>query len=183
MDIVYGQPLKELLQISAYFKEQIIVLISTEIQELQVKKKGLIPCYLVDEKFDLNKIKNKKKAVYGGSVVKNEFAVKIKADFLLQPSNEKQFFDLGLAKKLSENKTTVVLLFDELSGKNSFDRNLFWKNYLEIVYYCKQKGTKFFVASGGKEPLCLRPQKVRIALGELLGLSKEKAEEYLEKEK
>ena len=182
MDIVYGQPLKELLQISSYFKEQLIVLVNTELQEVTVKKKYLKTCFLVNEKTDLNKIKNKRKAVIGGSVAANEFAVKIGANYLLQPCNEKQFFDLGLAKKLSENNTTVVLMFDELRGKNSFERHLYWKNYLEVVNYCKRKGTKFIVASGGTDPLALRPRKVRRALAEILGLPKEKAKEYLSEE-
>jgi len=182
MDIVYGQPLKELLQISSYFKEQLIVLVNTELQEVTVKKKYLKTCFLVNEKTDLNKIKNKKKAVVGGSVVANEFAVKICANYLLQPVNEKQFFDLGLAKKLADNNTTVVLMFDELRGKNSFERHLYWKNYLEVVSYCKRKDTKFIVASGGTDPLALRPRKVRLALAEILGLPKDKAKEYLEEE-
>ena len=182
MDLVYGQSLKELLQISSYFKEQLIVLIKTETQELQVKKKSLKTCFLVDEKTDLNKLKNKRKAVVGGSVAKNEFAVKIKANYLLQPVNEKQFFDLGLAKKLAENNIVVVLMFDELHCKNSFERHLYWKNYLEVVNYCKRKGTKFIVASGGTDPLALRPRKVRAALAQILGLSEEKAKEYLSEE-
>ena len=182
MDLVYGQPLKELLQISSYFKEQLIVLVSTEIQELQVKKNYLKPCYIVNEKTDLNKVKNKKKAVIGGTVKTNEFAVKIKADFLIQPSAEKQFFDLGLAKKLSDNGTRVVLMFDELMKKNSFERHLYWKNYLEIVNYCKRKETKFMVASGGKDPLAIRPRKVRQALAETLGLDKVLAKKYLKEE-
>ena len=182
MDLVYGQSLKELLQVSSYFKEQLIVLVNTQLQEAQVKKKSLKTCFLVNEKTDLNKIKNKKKAVVGGSVKTNEFATKIKADFLLQPVNEKQSFDLGLAKKLFENNTTVVLMFDELRCKNSFERHLFWKNYLEVVNYCKRKGTKFIVASGGNDPLALRPRKVRCALAQLLGLDEEKAKEYLSEE-
>ncbi len=182
MDIVYGQPLKELLQISSYFKEQLIVLVNTETQELQVKKSFLKPCFLINEKSDLSKLKNKRKAVVGGSIVSNELAVKTKADFLLQPCNAKQFFDLGLAKKLAENNTRVVLMFDEMRGKNSFERHQYWKNYLEVVNYCKRKGTKFIVASGGKEPLALRPKKVRQALVEILGIEKDKAEEYLREE-
>ncbi|MBT4870044.1 MAG: hypothetical protein HON47_00525 [Candidatus Diapherotrites archaeon] len=182
MDLVYGQSLKELLQISSYFKEQLIVLVSTELAESAVKKKSLKTCFIVTPKTDLNKIKNKKKAVVGGSVKLNEFAVKIKANFLLQPVNEKQFFDLSLAKKLAENKTTVVLMFDELRKKNSFERHLYWKNYLEVVNYCKRKGTKFIVASGGDDPLALRPRKVRRALAEILGLDAKKAKEYLSEE-
>jgi len=182
MDIVYGQPLKELLQVSSYFKEQLIVLVNTELQEAQVKKKYLKTCFLVNEKTDLNKIKNKKKAVIGGSVAANEFAVRIGANYLLQPCNEKQFFDLGLAKKLADNNTMVVLMFEELRGKNSFERHQYWKNYLEVVDYCKRKGTKFIVASGGADPLTLRPIKVRQALAEILGMPAIKAKEYLEEE-
>ncbi len=180
MDIVYGQPLKELLQLSSYFKEQPLVLVSNELQEKKVKQKELNPCYLVDEKTDLNKIKNKKKAVLGGSVKNNEFAALIKADYLLQPSNEKQFFDLGLAKKLADSNTCVVLMFEELLEKNSFERHKYWKNYLEVVRYCKKKGTKFIVASGSKDALNLKHPKVRQSLMELLGLEKEKAKKYLE---
>ena len=182
MDLVYGQPLKELLQVSSYFKEQLIVLVNTELQDAQVKKKSIKTCFLVNEKTDLNKIKNKRKAVVGGSVSANEFAVKIKANYLLQPSNDKQFFDLGLAKKLAENNTVVVLMFDELRSKNSFDRHKYWKNYLEVVNYCKRKGTKFIVAAGGNDPLALRPRKVRQALCELLGISEEDAKKYLSEE-
>lgn len=173
MDIVYPQPLKELLQVGTYFKEQLIVLVLNEIQEKKVKQAGQIPCYLVNEKTDINKLKNKKIAVLGGSVKNNEFAVKIKANFLLQPSGEKQFFDLGLAKKLNENNTTVVLMFEELLDKNSFERHLFWKNYLEVVKYCNKKNTKFVVASGCKDPLNLKHPKVRLALSETLGLKQE----------
>jgi len=171
MDIVYVQPLKELLQVGTYFKENLIVLVNNEIAEKKVKQAGQIPCYLVNESTDLNKIKNKKKAVLGGSVKSNEFAVKIKADFLLQPSGEKQFFDLGLAKKLADNKTIVVLMFEELLDKNSFERHLFWKNYIEVVNYCKKKKTSFFVASGCKDPLNLKHPKIRSALAQTLGLS------------
>jgi len=170
MDIVYPQPLKELLQVSTYFKEQLIVLVLNDIQEKKVKQAEQIPCYLVDEKTDINKLKNKKIAVKGGSVKSNEFAVKIKADFLLQPVSEKQYFDLGLAKKLSENETTVVLMFEELLDKNSFERHLFWKNYLEVVRYCNKKNTKFIVASGCKDPLNLKHPKIRRALASTLGL-------------
>jgi RNase P/RNase MRP subunit p30 len=180
MDIVYAQPLKELLQISSYFKEQLIVLVKDEAGEKIAKKRELIPCFIVNEKTDLNKLKKKRKAVMGGSVKANEFATKIKADFLLQPSNEKQFFDLGLAKKLSENGTIVVLMFEELLGKNSFDRHLYWKNYLEIVRYCKKKKTKFVVASGCKEPLNLKPGKVRQSIAQTLGLTNEEAKKALE---
>jgi len=181
MDIVYAQPLKELLQMSSYFKEQIIVLVQNEVHEKKVKQAGLIPCYLIDEK-NSNQIKSSKKktAVLGGSVKANEFAVKIKADYLLQPSNTKQFFDLGLAKKLNENKTTVVLMFEEMADKNSFERHLFWKNYIEVVNYCSKKGTAFFVASGCKDPLHLRSKKVREALAIILGIKKEFASKYLE---
>jgi RNase P/RNase MRP subunit p30 len=183
MDIVYGQPLKELLQLSSYFKEQLIILVTNEIQEKKAKQRELIPCYLVDEKTDLNKIKKKKIAVYGGSVKANEFAAKIKADYLLQPSNEKQFFDLGLAKKLVDNNSCVVLMFEEMLNKNSFERHLYWKNYIEVVRYCKKKGTKFIVASGNKEALNLKHPKVRKSMMELLGLDEFKAKEYLENEK
>ena len=179
MDLVYGQPLKELLQISSYFKEQLIILVKTDASEKAAKQAQQIPCYLVDENTDLNKMKNKQKAVLGGSVKANEFAVKINADYLLQPSNEKQFFDLGLAKKLADNNTTVVLMFEELLDKNSFERHQFWKNYLEVVYYCKKKGTKFFVASGNKEPLNLKHPKVRQSLAQLLGLDEVNAKKYL----
>jgi RNase P/RNase MRP subunit p30 len=179
MDLVYSQQLKELLQISSYFKEQLIVLVNTELSEKQVKQKEQIPCYLVDIKTDLNKIKNKSKAVLGGSVKNNEFAVKIKANYLLQPSNEKQFFDLGLAKKLADNNTTVVLMFEELLNKNSFEKHQYWKNYIEVVRYCKKKGTKFVVASGNKDPLNLKHPKVRQNLAILLGLDQNLAKKYL----
>ncbi len=173
MDIVYPQPLKELLQVSTYFKEQLIVLVLNDIQEKKVKQAEQIPCYLVNEKTDINKLKNKKIAVLGGSITANEFAVKIKANFLLQPVSEKQFFDLGLAKKLSENNITVVLMFEELLEKNSFERHLFWKNYLEVVKYCNKKNTKFIVASGCKDPLNLKHPKIRLALASTLGLKEE----------
>ncbi len=178
MDIVYAQPLKELLQVGTYFKEKLIVLVSNDVQEKKVKQAGQIPCYLIDEKTDINKLKNKKIAVIGGSVKANELAVRVKANFLLQPSNEKQFFDLGLAKKLSENNTIVVLMFEEILDKNSFERHLFWKNYLEVVRYCNKKKTKFVVASGCRDPLNLKHPKIRIALAQTLGLSNELATKY-----
>ena len=107
--------------------------------------------------------------------------MKIKADYLLQPSNEKQFFDLGLAQKLSDNKTTVVLMFEELLKANSFERHQYWKNYVELVRYCKLKNTNFLVASGTKDPLLLRPPKVREALMSLLGFPADRAKECIEK--
>ena len=56
MDIVYYQPLKELLQVSSYFKEQnLIVLVSNEAQEKKVKQAGLTPCFAISEKDDFNK--------------------------------------------------------------------------------------------------------------------------------
>jgi|GEM_PF-1191512 len=185
MDVVYAQPLKELLAVSTYFKEQLIVLVTTEKDEKVAKTNSLIPCYLVSEKTpqsDLQKLSQKKKAVIGGSVSANEFAVRIKADYLLQPSNTKQFFDLGLAKKLSDNKTIVVLMFEELMKANSFERHQYWKNFVEVVRYCKLKKTKFIVASGTKDPLLLRPPKVRESLAVILGLPQELAREYIEEE-
>jgi RNase P/RNase MRP subunit p30 len=179
MDLVYSQPLKELLQVSSYFKEQLIVLVKTNESEIKVKQKGQIPCYLVDEKTDLNKVKNKRKAVFGSSVKMNEFAVKINADFLIMPSNEKQFFDLGLAKKLADNNTCVVLMFEELLNKNSFERQLFWKNYLEVVRYCKKKKTRFLVASGNKDPMNLKHPLVRKSLAVMLGLNEDVAKKCL----
>ncbi len=183
MDIVYTQPLKELLQITSYFKEKVVVLVENEKDEKVARTNGFFPCYLVsDSTKDIQKISSKTKAVLGGSVKNNEFATKIKADFLLQPSNTKQFFDLGLAKKLSDNDTTVVLMFEELMSKNSFERHQYWKNFAELVRYCKMKKTKFVVASGAKDPLHIRPRKVRIALAEILGVEKEIAEKYLSEE-
>ena len=178
MDIVYSQSLKELLQISSYFKEQLIILVSNEIQEKKVKQAGQVPCYVIDDKSDLNNFKKKKTAVIGGSIKDNEFAVKVKANFLLQPSNTKQFFDLGLAKKLFDNNTTVVLMFEELLDKNSFDRHLFWKNFLEVVRYCKKKGTRFVVASGNKDPLNLKAPRVRECIAQELGLTREVAKKF-----
>ncbi len=183
MDIVYTQPLKELLQITTYFKEQVIVLVENEKDEKVAKQNGFFPCYIVSENTkDLQKLLSKKKAVLGGSIKSNEFATKIKADFLLQPANTKQFFDLGLAQKLVDNNTTVVLMFEELMKKNSFERHQYWKNFLEVVKYCKLKKVKFIVASGTKDPLHIRPRKVRVALAEILGLNKELAEKYLGEE-
>lgn len=182
MDLVFGQPLKELLQVSIYFKEKLVVLVSNEAQEKKVKQAACIPCYLVSDEKELSSLKNKKVAVLGGSVKANEFAAKIGADFLLQPSGTKQFFDLGLAQKLADNGTTVILLFEELMAANSFERHNYWKNYSELVRYCKLKNTKFIVASGCKDPLHLRPPKVRESLAVLLGLPKEKAREYLRQE-
>ena len=179
VDIVYKQPLKELLQISSYFKEQTLILVNNDSEEKLAKQKTLNPIFLVDQKTDLNKIKNKKTAVIGGSVALNEFATKIKANYLLQPSNEKQFFDLGLAKKLSDNDTTVVFMFEDFLSKNSFDRHLYWKNYLEVVNYCKKKKTKFIVASGSTEFTTLKHRKVRQSLMQLLGLSETLAKNYL----
>jgi RNase P/RNase MRP subunit p30 len=184
MDIVYYQPLKELLAVSSYFKEKnILILVSNEIQEKKAKQVGLIPCYLISEKTpdsELQKLKDKRKAVIGGSVKSNEFAVRIKSNFLLQPSNTGQYFDLGLAKKLSDNNIVVVFMFEELLSKNSFERHKYWKNYLDVVNYCKRKNTKFFVASGCKEPLNMRSKKVRIAIAETLGFSLEKASSFIE---
>jgi RNase P/RNase MRP subunit p30 len=185
MDLVYTQPLKELLAVSTYLKEQLVVLVENEKDEKVAKANNLVPCYLVTEKTPenvLQKFSSKKKAVFGGSVKANELAVRIRADFLLQPSGVKQNFDLGLAKKLADNNTVVVLMFEELMKANSFERHQYWKNYLEIVHYCKLKGTRFIVASGCKDPLHLRPGKVRESLAEILGLPKEKAREYLEEE-
>jgi RNase P/RNase MRP subunit p30 len=185
MDVVYAQPLKELLQVSTYFKEQLIVLVTNEKDEKVAKSNDLFACYLVNEKTpqnEIQKLSQKKKAVLGGSVSANEFAVKIKADYLLSPSNEKQFFDLGLAQKLVDNNIVVVLMFESLLKSNSFERHQYWKNYLEVVRYCKMKGTKFIVASGSKDALHLRPKKVREALAVLLGLDSVKAKEYLENE-
>lgn len=185
MDIVYAQPLKELLAVSTYFKEQIVILVNNEAGEKKARESKLIPCYLIDSKTpeaDFQKLSKKKRAVLGGDIKSNELAVRIKADFLLSPSGTKQFFDLGLAKKLSDNKTTVVLMFSDLLKSNSFERHQIWKNYLEIVRYCKLKGTKFLVASGCTDPLHLRPPKSREALGVLLGLPQEKAREFLEAE-
>ncbi len=182
MDIVYTQPLKELLQVSTYFKEQLIVLVENEKDEKVAKTNDLIPCYLIKDstpEAELSKLSSKKKAVVGGSVKANELAVRLKADYLLQPSNTKQFFDLGLAQKLSDNNTTVVLCFEELLKANSFERHQVWKNYLELVRYCKQKKVKFIVASATKDPLLLRPPKVRGALAVLLGLPNDLAKEYL----
>lgn len=183
MDLVYAQPLKELLQVSSYFKENLIVLVTNELTEKKVKAAGLTPCYLVDKKTDRNKLKNKKLAVMGGNVEKNEFAARINADFLLNPAFEKQFFDLGLAKKLSDNNTTVVLMFESILEKNSFERHLIWKNYLEVVNYCNRKKTKFIVASGCKDPLNLKHPKIRENLAVTLGLNKKSAKENLQNEK
>jgi len=183
MDVVYAQPLKELLAVSAYFKEDLIVLVSTSAQEKVAKDAKLTPCFVVSTSTpssDLQKLSKKKKAVVGSDLKENEFAVKIRADFLLQPSNTKQNFDLGLAKKLSDNNTVVVLMFEELMKTNSFERHQYWKNYIEVVRYCKMKGTKFVVASGAKDPLHLRPRKVREALAVLLGLSDGLSKKYLE---
>ncbi len=183
MDIVYTQPLKELLQITTYFKEQVIVLVENEKDEKVAKTNNFTPCYIVSESTkDIQKLQSKKKAVIGGSIKANEFAAKIKADYLLSPSNTKQFFDLGLAQKLADNGTTVVLMFEELMKKNSFERHQYWKNYSEIVRYCKLKKVKFIIASGTKDPLHIRPRKVRVALAEILGLSNELAEVYFSEE-
>lgn len=183
MDIVYTQPLKELLQVSTYFKEQLVVLVENEKDEKVAKSNDFFPCYLITDKTpenELSKLSSKRRAVLGGSVKSNELAVRLKADYLLQPSSEKQFFDLGLAQKLSDNGTVVVLMFEELLKANSFERHQLWKNYLEVARYCKQKNVKFIVASGTKNPLLLRPPKVREALAVILGLSQGKAKEYLE---
>ena len=183
MDIVYTQPLKELLQVSTYLNEKLIVLVSNEKDEKVAKQNGLIPCYLIDSKTtdsDLNKLKGKKRAVLGGSIAANELAAKISADFLLQPANSKQFFDLGLAKKLSDSNTTVVLMFEELMKLNSFERHLFWKNFMEVARFCSLKKTNFMVASGCKDPLHLRPAKVREELAVLLGCRREEARNVIE---
>ncbi len=179
MDVVYTQPLKELLAVASYFKENVVVLVENERDEKVAKQNNLIPCYLVNDKTDLQKLSGKKKAVFGGSIKDNEFAVKIKADFLLQPSNTKQFFDLGLAKKLADNNSIVVLMMEDLLKANSFERHQYWKNYIEAVNYCRIKKTKFIVASGCKDPLHLKPKKTREALAIILGLPRELAEKYL----
>lgn len=179
MDIVYYQQLKELLQVSSYFKEQLIVLVSNETQEKKVKQANLVPCYLISQKTpdsQIQKLKGKKRAVFGGSVTSNEFSVKVKADYLLQPSNLKQFFDLGLAKKCFDENISIVLMFEELLTKNSFERHKYWKNYLEVVNYCNKKKVKFYVASGCTDPLNLRPEKVREALAKILGYKLVKGE-------
>ncbi len=183
MDIVYAQPLKELLAVSTYFNEGLVVLVSTEAQEKVAKDAKMVPCFVVSSKTpqsELSKLSKKKKAVIGSDIKENEFAVKINADFLLQPSDTKQCFDLGLAKKLADNGAVVVLMFEELLKANSFERHQYWKNYVEIVRYCKMKGTKFIVASGAKDPLHLRPAKVRESLAVLLGLPSGLAKDYLE---
>ena len=185
MDLVYTQPLKELLQMSVYFKEPTIVLVENEKDEKVAKLNTLIPCYLITETTtdnDIQKLKGKLRAVVGGSIKANELAVKIKSDFLLSPSNSKQFFDLSLAKKLADNNTTVVLMFEELMKLNSFERHLYWKNYTEVAKYCKLKKTKFIVASGCKDPLHVRPKIVRSDLAQMLGYSKELANSSLEQE-
>ncbi len=174
MDIIYLQPFKELLQLTSYFKEDAIVLVKTLQQEQAVKKIGFIPCHLINEKSKQPQKIKTLKAVMGGSVSKNDFAVKIKSDFLLQPANEKQFFDLGLAKNLSDNNTTVVFMLGDFLKKNSFERHLYWKNYLEVVKHCNKKKTKFLVASGCEDPLLLRPQKVRKSFQKLLNVKYEK---------
>jgi len=179
-DIVYAQPLKELLQVGTYFKEKLILLVNGEINYQKAKQSEMIPCLVLSEKDDLNSIKGKRTAVIGGSIKANEFAVRIKADFLIQPSGTKQFFDLGLAQKLSDNGTTVVLMFEELMDANSFERHAIWKNYIEVVSHCKKKNTRFIVASGCKDPLHLRPRKVREALAVTLGLDTALAQKYLE---
>ena len=184
MDIVYNQSLKELLAVASYFKEKdIFLLVTNEALEKKAKQAEFIPCYLISEKIsdsELQKLKGKRKAVIGGSVKANEFAVRIKADFLLGPSNIEQYFDLGLAKKLADNNTSVVMMLEDLISKNSFERHKYWKNYLEVVDYCKKKNTKFFVASGCKEPLNMRPKKVRTSMAQILGLSEEKASLFVE---
>lgn len=182
MDVVYTQPLKELLAVASYFKEKVVVLVENERDERVARQNNLIPCYLVNDKTDLQKVVGKKKAVLGGSIKDNEFAVRVKADFLLQPSNVKQFFDLGLAKKLADNNSIVVLMLEELLKANSFERHLYWKNYVEVVNYCRIKKTKFIVASGCKDPLHLRPKKTREALATILGLPCGLAKQYLDEE-
>ena len=185
MDIVYTQPLKELLQLSVYFKEPVIVLVENEKDEKVAKLNTFFPCYLIKETTpdsEIQKLKGKLKAVVGGSIKSNELAVKIKADFLLSPSNSKQFFDLALAKKLADNGTNVVLMFEELMKLNSFERHLYWKNYIQIAYYCKLKKTKFIVASGCKEALHVRPRVVRSNLAQMLSYPKELAISSIEQE-
>ena len=185
MDVVYTQPLKELLQLSVYFKEPTIVLVENEKDEKVAKLNTFFPCYLIKENTpdsDIQKLKGKVKAVVGGSIKANELAVKIKADFLLAPSNSKQFFDLALAKKLADNNTTVVLMFEELMKLNSFERHLYWKNYCEVAKYCKLKKTKFIVASACKDPLHVRPKIVRTDLALMLGYPKELAINSIEQE-
>jgi len=185
MDIVHTQPLKELLQVSTYLNESLIVLVSNEKDEKVAKTNNLIPCYLITDKTpenEIQKIKGKKRAVLGGSVQSNELAVRLKVDYLLQPSDTKQNFDLGLAQKLSDNGTVVVLMFEDLLKANSFEKHQYWKNYLEVVRYCKLKKTKFIVASGCKDPLHLRPRKVRESLAILLGFPSSYAKQYLEEE-
>ena len=181
MDIVYLQPLKELLQVGTYFKEEIVILVSNEIQEKKAKQSGLIPCYLVSESTkEIQKLSGKCKAVLGGSIAANEFAVKIKADYLLQPCNTKQFFDVGLAQKLADAGTTTVMMLADLIVANSFERHQYWKNYIEVARYCMKKKAKFIVASGCSDPLHLRPGKVREALAMTLGLPQNLAKQYLE---
>lgn len=80
---------------------------------------------------------------------------------------------MGLAKKLFDNNTTVVLMLEELLEKNSFERHLYWKNYLEVVRYCNKKQTNFLVASGCKDPFNLKHSKIRECFAQMLGLKKD----------
>jgi RNase P/RNase MRP subunit p30 len=86
---------------------------------------------------------------------------------------------LGVAQKLANNGTIVVLMFEELMSKNSFERHLYWKNFIEIARYCRMKKVPFIVASGTKDPLHIRPRQARLALAQVLGFDRDRAEKYL----
>jgi len=128
-----------------------------------------------DSGFDIVFTDNDLKIVRGGSLEKNQKAVRLKIDLLLDPATPKGMeFDSAVAQVAHDNGVTIGFSLDNLLLHENHLSGLI-RNINFVVRLCIKKKADIAIISGAKDKYEVRTPEDLVAIGQLLGLTKPQA--------
>lgn len=125
--------------------------------------------------FDLVLTEKDLKIVKGGSLDKNQKAVRSHIDLLLDPTTSKGIeFDSAVAQVAADNDITIGFSLDNLMAHENNPGLL--RNMGFVIELCIKKKADVAIITGAKDKYGVRTPEDLIAIGQLLGLTKPQAQ-------
>jgi len=113
--------------------------------------------------------------VKGGSLEKNQKAVRSKIDVLLDPVSQKMSVDSAVVQIAKDNDITFGITLQQFLETRGFKRIRLIVNYRKVVAMCRKKKVRILLTTGAQEELDMRPPLQLASLGVLLGMTEQQA--------
>lgn len=135
-------------------------------------------CMEFDKKLGYNEVylESDFRIVKGGSLARNQKAVRSKIDILLDPTSSRGLeFDSAVAQVAHDNDITIAFSLASILDSKGLDRITLLRNIKFVIQLCKKKGAEVALVTGARDVYGVRDPLDLVSLGIMLGLTRPQA--------